>query len=138
MRDAAWYADHPAVRHIPAAAGAEWCPARLDLWTADRPFQPAAKLTKVKPILVFANEGRWIAECPDCHAAQLACATDLRFMCHCCGNGALEGCWRPIKWPGNRAALERALSSRPTTNRNWLPGETVALIRAENRAMGVG
>ncbi|HEY2088596.1 MAG TPA: hypothetical protein VGH54_21575 [Mycobacterium sp.] len=138
MRDASWYSKHPAVLHVPASAGAEWCPAREDLWAATTPFDPAVKTAKVAPVLVYANEGRWIVECVDCRGAQLACATDLRFMCHCCANVMVGGLWRPTKWPGNRAAVEAALAPRQLGNQNWIPGEKVSELKAENRVMGVG
>jgi len=116
--------------------GAEWCPSTKGLWAAPMPFDPAAP-TSGEPIFVYANQGRWIAECPDCRGAQMACATDLRFMCHCCGNIGNSGHWRPLMWPRNVARIEKILHYRPLYNQNWVPGETVTYLVAENLEHGV-
>lgn len=107
-------------------------------WQAPVPVNLRAEVSSTTDaIMVYVNHGRWIAECPDCHGAQLSSPADRRFMCHCCGNVAINGKWRPVLWPAGTTGLEAALEQRPKLARNWLPGETVAHLLAENdRMMG--
>jgi len=121
MRDASYYGPD----------GAESCPAQF--WHAPVPYQPDAP-TAGDPIVVYANGGRWIADCPDCNSAQLASDTDPRFMCVGCGNVANVGAWRPLTWPKDRPAVEQVLDVRQPVNQNWVPGETVADLTAANAA----
>jgi hypothetical protein len=116
--------------------GAEWCPANRDLWAAAAAFNAAAP-TSGEPVFVYANEGRWIVECPDCRGAQLACLTDPRFMCHCCANIGNSGHWRPVVWPKNKARLEKILHARDIVNQNWYPGESIRQLVAENLEHGL-
>lgn len=82
-------------------------------------------------IHAYVNHGRWIAECPDCHGAQLACRTDHRFLCNECGNVAVDNKWRRVVWPLDAAEIEAALTGRPRANQNWNPGETVEDLLVE-------
>ena len=87
---------------------------------------------------VYANHGRWIAECPDCHDAQLAVRDDPRYMCNECGNASIGGVWRPVNWPKDVAAIEALLDVRPLSHaRNWAPGEKPKDLQRENRERGV-
>lgn len=118
--------------------GAEWVPAAY--WLAPVPFrdvadQPTAPASEA--VELYGNEDRWIAECPTCHGAQIACRTDHRFMCNECANVAIGGMWRPVVWPQNARAIEAILDQRPRVNRNWLPGESLEDLRAENAARGL-
>lgn len=125
MRDATDFAAggvHP-------ARGAEWIHHYLRTGVnLEKGIAPFAS------IAVYINHGRWIAECPDCHGAQLACRTDHRFLCNDCGNIAVEGLWRPVDWPANPGAIEEALDMRPLANQNWVPGQTVDDLLAEEIA----
>lgn len=130
MRDATHYGGK--LPDVPAHKGAEWAP-RLQ-WLADAPLEVAmmAPTADGEDVTVTANHGRWIVACPDCLGAQLACATDHRFMCNECGNIAIDGLWRKTVWPKSAKAIAAELDRRPkAANRNWTPGETVALLRAE-------
>lgn len=106
-------------------------------WSAPVPLWQAvsAQLGPAEiAVAVYANQGRWIVECPDCAGAQIASAADYRFMCNCCANVAVEGLWRPVIWPEEHAEIDEALSWRPTVNQNWLPGETLEDLAAEAQA----
>lgn len=107
----------------------------LAVWLAETPHAEAMSAPvgkKDTAIKVYANHGRWIAECPDCGDAQLAAREDRRFMCVGCANVAVGGVWRPVTWPRNLEALEEILDARPShLNRNWSPGETIADLIAE-------
>ena len=86
-------------------------------------------------IQVFVDHGRWVVNCPRCNSAQLAYASDPRFLCAECHNGGVG--WLTVEWPERVADIERALMRRPTENRNWQPGETPAALLAENRLHGI-
>lgn len=122
------------LRDVPGNRGAEWAPRQF--WHAPLPaaeaLEAAGTPTAGTEIEVYANQGRWVAECPDCHSAQLACRTDRRFLCVECGNVAVGGRWRSVVWPDDVPGIEAALEERDGVNQNWLPGETVADLLAEN------
>lgn len=85
------------------------------------------------------DAGRWIVECPDCHDAQFVWPDDEHplFMCVTCFNATVEGLWRRVAVPEQRAAIEALLLKRPLpTVRHWRAGETIDELRAENRAHG--
>jgi hypothetical protein len=85
------------------------------------------------------NHGRWIAECPiaGCGAAYIADSTDPLFICYQCGRG-----WYTVIFPPQKTAIEQLLLRRPRvgnhpSSRNWIPGETVAMLAAENARRGI-
>jgi len=140
--DAATYGRQPApgismgpIAHVvPEDRGAEWvC---LLFWQAPTPYAPTAGVAG-PALKVYANEGRWVVDCPDCSGAQLACRTDPRFMCVYCGNASVGGKWRPVSWPRSADLIEIELSARPVEHQHWLPGDTLRQLRAENAAHGL-
>lgn len=135
MHDSASYAAMPSAPRLPPERGAELAPRMF--WMAPTTPMFDADVAPDSPLLVYLNHGRWIAECPDCHGAQLACWTDHRFMCNECGNVTVGGLWRATVWPADRAGIEAVCSQRPEINQNWLPGETVAALKAESAAHGL-
>jgi hypothetical protein len=87
--------------------------------------------------VVYANDGLWVAECPVCPSAEhygaepvsgyVGGLTLKRFVCSHCGSEA-----KP-KWPRNRKQIETILADRRLRgNRNWVPGETLEQLQAEN------
>lgn len=81
------------------------------------------------------NHGRWIVKCPWCNGAELA-APD--FYCHSCKNAGNLGKPMPVVWPSSRLLIEAILLKRPDViNRNWLPGETIEMLRDENIEHGI-
>ena len=91
-------------------------------------------------VQAYVSAGRWMVECSDCFTAVLVDDNDLLFYCPGCGT---DGQWRRIVMPTDRAEIERLLLLRPgwrenSPFRNWLPRETVADLRQENIAHGVG
>src|SRR5687767_417899 len=101
-----------AANQIPGA-DAESAPRRF--WASIIPLKQAMAAPLGPPeiaINVYANHGRWIVECPDCSEAQMACATDYRFMCNQCANVAVEGMWRPVVWPEEHAEIDAVLTER--------------------------
>ena len=88
---------------------------------------------------VRCQQGAWIVVCPLCGlGAQYAAPSDPRFLCLHCLNEAVGGAWLRVVWPVSRSAIEAVLRQRQTANANWLPGETVKDLVAENTAHGIG
>lgn len=99
--------------------------------------------------VVFANHGRWVARCPrpqwlggPCRNAEHygvhavtgrpGGLTDDAFLCSRCGVEARA------EWPQDRYEIARVLMERPVPEtRNWLPGETVLHLQAENIEHGI-
>lgn len=83
------------------------------------------------------QHGRWIAKCTDCSGAEYVDPENPIFMCLSCMNRSIAGQWRRVVFPRQKAAIEQALLARPAAHRNWVPGETVADLHAENKRMGI-
>jgi hypothetical protein len=99
--------------------------------------------------VAYVNLGYWVADCPrpfctgaehfggrvnGLGMAELGGLTDAGFTCKACGLQC------PAQWPASdhRVEVERILMERPNPrNRNWLPGETVFTLLAENIAHGI-
>ena len=138
MRDAR-HQSHPDIGRWPAARLAEAAPSLY--WQAPVPLNQclvAAVAPKSEAIEAYANDGRWVVECPDCHGAQFAARDDRRFLCNECANVTIGGLWRQVVWPKDPAAIDAELDKRPRGNANWLPGESVVQLRLENAAHGIG
>ena len=77
--------------------------------------------------MTFVNHGRWIVNCSTkyCDGARLA--VDAAKPCSNCG------CVTAATFPADKQLIDAALARRivPDT-RNWLPGETVNDLVAEN------
>ena len=95
--------------------------------------------TTLRPA-VFANWGLWVADCPNCSNAEHYGAhpqtgytgglTKSVFRCSLCFTEA-----RPV-WPRNSKQIESLLAVRSSpVARNWVPGETVDQLAAENKVM---
>jgi len=92
------------------------------------------------------NHGRWLVDCAGCNSALVVDLGHPVFMCVECGNNHNEGKWLKIIFPKNRKAIETELLKRPwngrnpaeAVNRNWEPGETVAVLKQENTDHGIG
>jgi len=92
------------------------------------------------------NHGRWLVECPGCNSALVINLSEPVFMCVECGNAGNDGKWFAVTVPTNKTAIETELLKRPwngrnpaeAVNRNWEPGETVAMIKQENTDHGIG
>ncbi len=74
----------------------------------------------------YVNGGRWVADCPVCNGG-IACWTENPDgACLDCGNVFKIG------FPDDIEQVEAALEKRPTPRQNWLPGETIDMLNAEN------
>lgn len=97
--------------------------------------------TDVTPIVARVDEGRWVAECPFCHGAQVGSPADPRFLCTDCANVLVGGAYLQVAYPSPkvREQIEAVLAPRPWENLYWLPekDETVADLVAQNVAEGI-
>lgn len=90
-------------------------------------------LREAGAIVAYVNHGRWVGDCA-CGSGVSLDPTFATARCMGFGCGAV---YRDVVWPADREAIEAVLSLRRTwASRNWLPGETVADLIAENRAHG--
>lgn len=91
------------------------------------------------PIPAFVAQGQWVVDCPDCgRNRSMVWLTEPLYMCPACWNQAIGGDWRRVELPAEREHIEALLLARTLREaRNWLPGETLDDLRAENEALGV-
>jgi hypothetical protein len=95
----------------------------------------AGKIAKASAVDAYVNEARWIVECPFCASAQVGSPEDPRFLCVECVNAPVDGAYVHVRYPSpsGRAEIEEALAARPhRANVNWVPGETVTELIAQN------
>ena len=79
----------------------------------------------------YVNHGRWVADCPIPFCGQAWLADRIPVECENCGQPP-----GPIEWPTEQERIESLLAVRPVPQtRNWLPGETVDDLIAENVVM---
>lgn len=93
---------------------------------------------------VFLNWGRWVVQCPsnDCVAAEKLDAGATAVVCRCtdqqvCAHGPHCSTIIEPVWPANPDVIEATVAARRIEHRNWLPGETLDDLLAENAAHGV-
>ena len=87
----------------------------------------------------FKTQGRWIAQCPACPGAEYVELSLPIFMCCSCFNQQDGHAWLRVEIPTTwrRQAIEQELLKRPPGDRNWLPAESVADLRRQNREHGI-
>lgn len=99
---------------------------------------PSSEVAKADALLARVNHNRWIVDCPDCNGAEFVWLDQLVMMCQSCWNSSVGGKWRRVRIPADVQQIEAALEKRHAPqNRNWEPGETVADLKADNRAHGL-
>lgn len=88
------------------------------------------------PVIAMVNHNRWIAQC-ECGGAEVVDPDLPNFYCFSCFNVFNEGYARTVDFPHYHAAIDKVLSLRddPFT-KNWIPGETIGELRAQNIAHG--
>lgn len=92
----------------------------------------------------YLNQGRWVIDCPslNCGGALKVLPWQALTVCDCadrefCQHGPTCGCIIQLEWPADRRQIERIVSHRPISNRNWYPWETVDKLLEENAAHGL-
>lgn len=92
-------------------------------------------------VLGYINHGRWVVDCPYDGGSMSFNLDEPYFMCPVCGNAENDRQWYMIKLPpvNQITQIENTLLARPARDgfaaptRNWRPGETVAMLKRENR-----
>jgi hypothetical protein len=77
----------------------------------------------------YLNHSRWIVNCPNCPNAFFATGEEI--TCNECNTEFKH------ELPKIKDKVEEAVRVRPPEHRNWTPGETLALLREENKEHGV-
>ncbi len=77
-------------------------------------------------VYAYVNAGRWVADCPVDNGGIACWDGNPDGACLDCGSGFMVG------FPGNVDEIVDVVEGRPEANRNWTPGETVAMLAAEN------
>lgn len=84
------------------------------------------------PVVAWVYRGYWVVTC-ECRG-QVYYEPGEPFFCPDCLNVLTAGTPRAVLMPENRAEAERLLCERPNMeNRNWEPGESVAVLETENQ-----
>lgn len=123
----------------------------LDAATEKKIATPQGEAPDAMPVHAYVNNGRWLARCPDCPRGCELISRDPRpsgkparnrrdwFWCNSCQNASAGNRFRPIIWPSERfiEQMLAILAPRPEVNTNWLPGETLDFLRAENMEHGL-
>jgi len=96
-----------------------------DTWRVQRTYET--------PLDVEANHGVWLVKCPEvqCDSGITGERDWANGRCFACG------CKVTFNWPDAFDTIELLLVRRRAKNQNWLPGESVADLQAENVILGV-
>lgn len=78
-------------------------------------------------IAVYANEGRWLADCPYCNAGMISDQAWPDIRCFGCSS-----IYALVAWPEQVGDIEAELLVRPITFQNWKTGESLAQLSREN------
>ncbi len=87
-------------------------------------------------VLAYVNHGRWLGKC-ECGGAEYVEPDQPIFMCCSCWNAGDAHLWRPVVFPEEQRTIEALLLVRPAEARNWVPGEGLGDLAAENEAHGL-
>ena len=113
----------------------------MNLIDADTPRnpepQPKGYAPDAEPVHVVVNHGRWLVRCRNCPGAELARRRHPWFWCTSCYNHHLDNRLIPVIWPADPDAIAALLGPRPLHAKNWEPGESLDVLRAENMEHGI-
>ena len=87
-------------------------------------------------VSAWVQAGQWVSSCPDCGGGVIV-EPGLPMICPDCLNAGNQGYAREVIFPANRGEIETALLARPSmVNQNWLVGEPLTNLHAENLSHG--
>ena len=96
---------------------------------------PVSAVSEAAAIPAFFCRDHLIAGCEDCGDYQLVWQDSPLFMCSICWNVNAGGQFVRVTVPSNiNEIYERLRVRKFPENRNWLPGESLATLDAENDA----
>jgi hypothetical protein len=99
--------------------------------------RPTTHVHTSSALYAYVNAGRWIVRCPDCGSCEYIWPDSPLFLCSNCFNVTVNGQWRPVVIPKEKARIDDLLAWRPIFNRNWEPEETIKQLKAENLGHGL-
>jgi hypothetical protein len=128
---------HPYYEPPAGLTGAEWVVARVLAGRGDD-FRVALNAALDDQVVAHAEVigGKWRVRCPadGCSSSQYADPADRRFWCVECCMDQFSNRWVAVVWPEDPETIEAVLAARPfSRNRNWIYGETLDELVAENR-----
>ena len=89
------------------------------------------------------NQGRWVVECPNGDGVAVCPSRDIPyFVCWVCGSPENGGNWYRVVYPRGKSEIEAELMKRAATNgwyaasRNWVPGESLSILRRQTAQAG--
>lgn len=87
-----------------------------------------------KPAYAHISHSRIVADCPNCNNAEFVWRDGPYIMaCANCGNADIGNKLRVVIMPEILGGIEELLMKRPNpATRNWIPGETLEQLEAEN------
>lgn len=103
---------------------------------------PNGNISDANPVQAFVDGSRWIARCPNpvCGGAERVSFDRPVFFCCECRNTLVGHDYIKVAFPTQkqRGLIEAELLRRPDWRvRAWLPGETVADLKAQNIENGI-
>ena len=109
----------------------------LSQFYTDDKLRKALSEARGEKLHAIVNHNRWIAIC-ECGGAEVADPSDRRMYCFSCFNILNDGYTREVEFPRRWKAIEHRLKERPEPlNRNWILGETLKDLEAQNVAHGL-
>lgn len=102
---------------------------RYDEFVRLRGHKPAER---TEPLVMYVNEGRWVADCTHCRAGVTGEPDWPDVRCLGCGSVHTN-----VVWPDAFDDIEGELEVRPVANQHWLASETVEDLSAQNVERGV-
>lgn len=121
----------------------------------------------MESIVVYHNHGRWLATCPVCREANEVKRGQSTLICIVCNPGIKAMGYVPhtdrrgkvilrpcpdvdaraeakakarvyrLIFPADAKDMEKVMRKRPLDKRNWIPGETLQDLKAQNIAHGL-
>lgn len=121
----------PVLRHLKIQTQDDYLRvAKRAVEKARRHGDPEAEMRpSASPRLAYMNHGRWVIDC-ECGAGNVCDPEWSQIPCIACGR-----IHTVVIYPADRDAIEQALDVRDSVRtRNWMPGESVDYLLADNAA----
>jgi len=84
----------------------------------------------------YVTEGLWYASCPNCKTPHIVDDREPVLFCTVCLCAKNEGRPYAVGFEGQREVEALFARRKDPRTRNWVPGETLADLEKEQRAMG--
>ena len=100
---------------------------------------PIIEINTESPVEAQIRGNKWVAQCPGCETDfQYIWLDNPLYMCSICWNATTGGIYRAVTLPEGVKEITYLLEKRPVlATRNWLPGQVIEELEAENAENGV-